>query len=302
MKWTAVSLLAFLPLFFLVIAPLLTSWMLSNASTRPDDAARARTPSDLGCEFSEARFQSRDGIQLTGWLLPGSEANPAFIIAHGFVRNRQEVLQLACRLSKAGYASLLFDSRSHRSHYGASGASPVTLGYQERLDVLGAYDYLSSKRENPRFVLAGVSMGAAAVIHAAAEIAPQLDGIIADSPFLNLNETVGRHVELFLNLPRFPFVPIFVWNFSRLGGFEAQELDNAEALGLLRQVPILLVYGEDDRRMPAEVAQGLLEAVPHASKRLVYFPKAGHGDAFESDPERYLATIFDFLQENPAVP
>lgn len=289
-KRSLICLAVFLPVFLFVLCPLVLSHLLAGASTRPQDQKSLLTPASYGAHFSDVEFSSRDGVMLRGWLLEGLEGKPAMILAHGLFRNRQEPLERACVFNKAGYTTLLFDFRNH----GSSGRRHVSLGFGERLDVLGAYDFLKAKGKQS-FVLMGVSMGAVAVIHAASEFQQDLIAIIADSPFENLERTVSHHTNLFLNLPSFPFQDLFVWNLSRIGGFRPKELDTLRALRQA-EVPVLLIYGDGDRRIPKSTAQAILEAVRHIKKRLVFFKGATHGAAYRSNSELYRATVLDFLR------
>ena len=102
---------------------------------------------------------------------------------------------------------------------------PVSLGFTERLDVLGALDLARGRLNHRRVVLGGVSMGAAAAFLAAGEAPGEIAGLIADSPFESLEDTNRRHTRLILGLPGFPFDRLFVWNLTRIGGFSPGSLD-----------------------------------------------------------------------------
>jgi hypothetical protein len=278
--------LAALPVWLFLAVPLLGSWLLSQASTRPDERNLTSLPADFGAEFESVRFPSRDlSLQLSGWWLPAASGKPAVVFGHGLFRSRREILERACALNRCGYPALLFDFRGH----GDSDPGPITLGYRERLDVLGAVDYAHRRTGLQQTLVAGVSMGATAALLAAAEDPGQVAGVLADSPFLSLHSTVGRHVWLFLRLPAFPFAQVFSWNLGRLGSFPPEELDLRRALPRLDSIPVLLVYGRDDPRMPPEEAEEILRLVPSAHKRLWFVEGAGHGAAFQKQPEAYVA-------------
>lgn len=278
--------LAALPIWLFLAVPLLGSWLLSQASTRPDERNLTSVPADFGVEFESVRFPSRDqAVQLAGWWLPADTGKPAVVFGHGLFRSRREILERACALNRCGYPVLLFDFRGH----GDSDPGPLTLGYRERLDVLGAVDFARLRTALPRTLLAGVSMGATAALLAAAEDPERVAGVLADSPFLSLHATVGRHVWLFLRLPAFPFTQVFTWNLARLGSFPPEELDLRRALPRLDSIPVLLVYGRDDPRMPPEEAEEILRLVPSTRKRLWFVEGAGHGAAFQKQPEAYVA-------------
>jgi pimeloyl-ACP methyl ester carboxylesterase len=255
------------------------------------DLTLDETPLEMGRAFATVSFSSRDGVSLSGWYLPGSDSKPPIVFAHGLFRNRQEVRELACRMNELGYPGLLFDFRNH----GVSGKRTTTLGRLERLDVLGAIDYLKNVQGADRVYLLGISMGAVSSILAAAEDSAAVAGIIADSPFDTLQNTVSRHVWLLLGLPVFPFSDLFVWNLERLGDFSGAELDTVKALKSLDNVPILLVYGREDQRMPEKVAKRLFDAAASPHKKLLVVPDAGHGQAFRTDPDRYIETVAQFV-------
>jgi hypothetical protein len=121
------------------------------------------------------------------------------------------MLSRAMAAAKAGYGSLLYDSRSH----GTSGKSIVSLGYYEKNDVLGAIRFIENRCHDcdvpPKIVLMGISMGAVATLEAR-----RVQRLFCSDSRLSvssLKETTD-HAWLF-SLPRYPFAPLFVW-FQRL--------------------------------------------------------------------------------------
>ncbi len=293
-KRTLLVLAVFLPFFIFLALPLIFSYHLTHSSTRTRDRELASTPASYGCPFAVVQFPSRDGLMLQGWWMEGEEGKPILLLCHGLFRSRQEVLERACSLNKLGYPAFLFDFRGH----GKSQQELVSLGFRERLDVLGAYDFLK-KGKRPKFALLGVSMGAVAVLHAANEFGSDLATLIADSPFLSLEETVSHHTHLLLGLPSFPFADLFVWNLTRINGYREADLNTAKALEGIKEIPILLIYGREDRRISPATAQAIFDAIPHARKKIIFFEGATHGAAYRSDSEKYLEIIKRFLQRSP---
>ncbi len=282
---------AALPLLLFFVLPLVTSYFIAGASTRPMDMTLTETPLELGRHFTTISFPSRDGLALSAWYLPGEDSKPPIVFAHGLFRNRQEVREIACRMNELGYPGLLFDFRNH----GKSGKGATTLGRLERLDILGAIDFLKGVHGADRVFLLGISMGAVSSILAASEDPDSVAGIIADSPFDTLQNTVSQHVWLLLGLPRFPFSNLFVWNLERLGKFSGTDLDTVKALKSLSNVSLLLVYGQNDQRMPEAVATRLYDAAASPNRKLLIVPDAGHGRAFRTQPDRYIEAVADFV-------
>lgn len=293
LKYMGWSYLLSLPLFLVLILPLLFSYLIARSSTRPQDLSYSETPTVFGSAYDSVTFSSRDGVQLEGWFLPGDPQKPTIIFSHGLFRSRRENLERACQLQQRGYSGLIFDFRNH----GSSQHRYCSLGFQERLDVLGAYAFLKKKNCGRRFVLSGISMGAVASIHAAEEMGNDLVALVADSPFLNLRETTESHIRLFLGVPIFPFSDLFIWNLTRMADFEESDLDTSRALRRLDQVPVLLIFSEEDRRIDTQTAQAILKTVPHEKKRMIRFPQTRHGAAYPDNPDQYLQVIESFLND-----
>ncbi len=292
-KGTLASLVLFLLVFIFFISPLILSYFVSYMGTRPPERRLTDTPADYLQDFIDVEFPSRDGLMLRGWLMEGEETKPTLILSHGLFRSRQEGLKRGAALNKRGFSVLLFDFRNH----GESEPKSASLGLLERHDILGACDFLRETKDKQRFVLLGVSMGAVAGIHAAEELRQSVVAIIADSPFQSLDETITHHTKLILNLPSFPFADIFVWNFTRINQYSAEDLNTLEALQRLDEIPILFIYGQEDLRVPPSARQNIFDAVPYAKKKMVTFEDATHGAVYRLNPELYVDTVVEFLRE-----
>ena len=292
-RFSLYSFLGVWPTVTFLLIPLLFARLLSSAGTRPQDIRLTMDPEEFGCRFEEVAFKSGDGIDLAGWWMPGDPEKTALVIAHGLFRDRKEVTERGCQLRQLGHSVLVYDLRGH----GKSGPGPITMGYQERFDVLGAAQF-AWQRQSSALAVMGISMGAAAGLMAVSEMTKAPRAIIADSSFTSLRDTVRQHTRLFVGLPGFPFADVFVWNLTRLGGFSADAFDLPRVVGESGNwPPTLLIYGSEDERMPAHTARSLFEALPTTHKKLVFFEQANHGDAWDANPDRYLSTITNFLQE-----
>jgi len=280
-------------LFIFVIAPFIFSHILTHASSRSAD--REINTSALRAEvaFREVEFASADGIKLSGWYLPHENSPVTIVYCHGLFRSRLEMLERAEELSRQGYAGLLMDFRRH----GKSGEALTSMGYLERLDVIGAVHYLKDSLQiQTPIVVYGVSMGAAAALLAAAED-PAIAGLIIDSSFLSFDETITHHAKLFFNLPKFPVASALILFTKWRVGFKAEDLDLQRAVQKIGDRPILFIAGDEDTRMPPEIAQTLYAASPSSHKNIVIIPQASHGAAFRVDPETCTKAILDCLQK-----
>ena len=133
-----------------------------------------------------------DGVEIAGWFIPSGESRRAIVLVHGKDANRTRELDrdlgddvpgefpdLAAALSGRGFAVLMIDLRGH----GQSGPARFGFGRTERLDVLGAVDWLVARGFRPgRIGVLGISMGAATGIGAASED-DRIGALVADSSF-----------------------------------------------------------------------------------------------------------------------
>lgn len=281
---TVVSLLLFL------IFPGTVAWLMTRGGTRPMDRRLTDTPATYGAPYEEVTFQSTDGTPLSGWYLPGSRG-VGVVLCHGRFRSRREVLRQAVALWRHGYSALLFDFR----HHGESGGRISTFGYDERKDVIGAVRYLRERRgPSQRIAALGVSMGAAAVLLAAAE-EPAIEAVITDSVFRSFRDTVSHHIRMFLHLPAFPFTDEILLFMRGLAGIDSRAFDMEAAVKKIDRRPILLIVGAADRRMPPAISQDLYALSHSPSKALWIVPNATHGHAYLTDPRRYETVTVDFL-------
>jgi pimeloyl-ACP methyl ester carboxylesterase len=290
----AVFALAFVVLF--VVLPIGGSFLITNSRFRFTERG-PRDPEQIGLSVTPAEFSSSDGIPLRGWWSPGEASKPVIIFCHGLNRSRLEVLERAAESNRRGYGVLLFDLRNH----GESGRAYTTIGIHESRDVCAARKFVEQKAGPRPQVLWGVSMGASSALLAAPQC-PGAAAVISDSSFLTFRETIGHHVGLLFRLPSFPIANLIVAITEWRVGFDADDGDVEAAVRNIN-VPILFIAGSADRRMPPALAERLMNASRNATKQLLVIPGAGHGEAFSTDRETYLNSVYRFLEQvryNPA--
>src|SRR5256884_782014 len=172
------------------------------------------TPASLGLQFKYVTFPSRvDQVQLKGWYIPGVlpdgtlTSQRTIIVVHGTRTNRTDkkagLLNLSGALARHGFAILAFDMRGT----GESPPAPLSLGYFEQRDVLGAVDFLRSG-PIPYPALGrthiiggwGVSMGAATLLMATAQ-EPAIRAVVSDSAYADIIPILEREVPKGGHLP-----------------------------------------------------------------------------------------------------
>jgi predicted acyl esterase len=160
-------------LMYYLVMPVAVGLMLTHVPPIP---VGSRTPADLGLAYRDVWFRTPDGVSLSGWYLP-SRNGAAVAMLHGAGSTRSAVLDHAVLLNRAGYGTLLFDSRG----FGRSGGVGMTGGWWGDLDLAGAVDFLVDRPEvDPaRIGVFGLSMGGEEAISAAAHDA-RIRAVVAE--------------------------------------------------------------------------------------------------------------------------
>ncbi len=281
-------------------------WLGGLATTRRfaynDRANAGLTPASFQLPFEEVAFTAHDGIPLKGWWVPAPQARGTVVLVHGLNRSRIEMVKKAPFLHAQGWNTLLFDLR----HHGQSGGNASTFGYYEKDDVHAAVDFARQRSGGP-VVLWGVSLGAASAMLAAAED-PAVAGIVCDSTYRSLPDTVTHHLALFRSfrwwlrvVPTWPVADEILYWMGRRGGFDPRAVDVRAAVARLAGRPALFVCNSGDRRMPPDIAYELRKiAGDHA--QLLVVPGTSHGEAYRDGRAAYEQAVVDLLGRAAAGP
>ena len=238
--------------------------------------------------YEEGRVVS-DGLKLRTWTLHGRPDKAAVVVGHGVGDTLESFTDFAGRLNARGHTVLLLDFRGH----GGSEGSYTTLGGREREDVRAAMGHLRQRSlAGGGFVLMGYSMGAVAVLRAAAA-EPDTRAVVVEAPYDTYRGTVVHHGTLLYGLPRwFPLTPIAIAIAEWRAGFDADEIDLVDAAAHT-PAALLAIADGDDPRMPEAVVRRVYDA-HHGPKAFWVAPGAGHVGA--SGCAGYWPTVMGFLE------
>jgi pimeloyl-ACP methyl ester carboxylesterase len=284
-----IAMAVFVVFILLVVFPVAGSFLITNGRFRFREPG-PKTPDAVGLSVSNVEFTSSDGIPLRAWWSEGDPSMPVIIFVHGLNRSRLEMLERGADSNRHGYGVLLFDLRNH----GESGQAYTTIGILESRDVCAASKLVREKAGSRPQVLWGVSMGASSAILAAKQC-PGFSAIVSDSSFLSFRDTVGHHLKLFFRLPSFPFANLIVAITAIRMGFDPDDGDVEAAIRQIN-IPIMFIAGDADRRMPPALAEQMYRASPNHLKELLIISGARHGEAFATDRENYLNSVYRFLE------
>ena len=261
----------------------------------PDRENGGLTPATFQLASEDVAFRSADGVDLRGWWVPVPSAKGTVVLVHGLNRSRIEMVRRAPFVHAAGWNALLLDLR----HHGASGGETTTFGAKEKEDVKAAIRLARERSPGP-VVLWGVSLGGASVVLAAAED-PAVAGVICDSSYRSLEDTVRHHLQLFRGfrwwlrlVPRWPLADLTLFWMGRRGGFDPAAVDVRAAARRLTGRPALFVANSEDRRMPKEIAFDLQAAAGPRAEVLIV-PGKSHGGAWRDGTAAYEAAAAALL-------
>ena len=166
-------------------------------------------------------------------------------------------------------------------------------GLTEWQDLHASVEYALSQPGARDVVLIGHSMGGGIVVQFLYEspLASSVTGVVMDTPMLDFNAPVDMGARE-RNLPGFVTVTVKRVATLRFSvDWDAMDyLKEADRLN----VPILLIHGGADTRIPIETSDKLADLRPDLVTYSVY-PDTTHGDAWNLDSGRYERELREFL-------
>jgi alpha-beta hydrolase superfamily lysophospholipase len=255
-----------------------------------------RTPADSGLGYTTHHFTGSNGHRLEAWHIPGgADDAPLVILLHGYGAWKASLLPTATRLHHLGCAILLVD------FFGSGGSSgcETTIGYLEAEDTVAALRHARQRWPDRPVVLYGLSMGGAAALRAVAEKGAAPDGLVVESCFDTLLNTVRARFRA-MGLPPTPAAETLVFWGGVRGGFNAfthNPVDYAARVSC----PTLVLHGAHDQRVSPDEARRIHHALT-GPKRLTIYHRAGHQPLAETAPGQWGEDMVWLLAEAAGEP
>lgn len=145
--------------------------MISDMMVKPHQSPLFDDPANFDLDYEDVTFQTKDGVTLRGWLIPGGTDRVVVQTHFGVQCNRAgydpkgkglikmwktpiRFLRQAKHLHEQGYTVLMYDLRNHGDS--DLGTCPwVSWGPEEAQDVLAAVDYIA---RHPRYGAAAIGL------------------------------------------------------------------------------------------------------------------------------------------------
>lgn len=251
------------------------------------------TPFELGVPFEDITFPPEHGDHyVRGWWLPRPETARVIIVCTGYRAKRSDMLGISSALWRAGNNVLLFDFYGHGAHIGA----PVTLGYRELNDFLGALDYALRRVRGARVAVVGFSMGAAVGIMGTAR-RPEVRALVADSSFATHADEVRYAVSQTWRMPRacarliaLLADPFIFWR----AGYHHHDVAPLAEVAAIAPRPVLFIHSSTDETIDPSDAR-LLYAAAGEPKQLWLDDATSHCGVYFIDRPRYCERVSGFL-------
>lgn len=256
-----------------------------------------KTPAAFGVEYEDVRFQARDDdLQLAAWYLPRADSSRALILIHGRNASKQDaisgtIVDLGAALQKSGFAVLMIDLRGHEDSEGER----YSFGFYERLDVLGAVDWLKDKGfEDGSIGVLGISLGGGATIAAASE-ETAIGALVVESTFSELYPLILEQWESESGLPNYFLPGVFLMN-RIIYGYDLASIRPVDQIVQVAPRPVFIMHCTADDLVNVSHAYQLAEAVPHAET--LYFDDCDHAEIHRDYPEQYQQAVISFFDHS----
>jgi len=228
-----------------------------------------------------------DEVPISAWLIPG-DLTHGVVLATGIGGDRRSLVRRGEFYAARGFTVVLPDLRGT----GKSAPENVTIGWEERKDVIACVDFLR-KRGVQHVGVNGISLGASAIAYSFNED-PQYDFVVLESCYDTLDHAWRNRLAMF-NVPHALTWPIRWFSEARIGQTTAKM---APILYLDRcTAPTLVVAGDSEVELKMEETRSIFDAVAAQDKRLHFFVGGHHEDFLGRYEVEFKATLGGFLDE-----
>lgn len=235
-----------------------------------------------GIDFQEIELVTEDNVRLSAWYTPPKNG-ALILVAHGYGDKRTESYHIL--FASHGYGVIAWDFRAH----GESEGDFSSLGYYEILDAKAALAFALAQRGVEHIGAWGGSMGAVTMIRATAQY-PEIEALVADSPFVTLKEEMDLRVPV-------PMMRSLIRFFAeKRSGVTINAVSPIDDITRISPRPVFLIQGMGDGMVPLDSAQRLYDAAGEP-RQLWTENDVPHLNMYAYYQTRYTKRVIKFFDE-----
>lgn len=226
------------------------------------------TPADIGLEYEDIYFQTKDKFKINGWLVKGGSEGTV-IFFHGNSGNIGSSNVKIRMFHELGVSVFLVDYRG----FGRSEGAPTEMGLYR--DAQAAYDYLVSRPDinMNHVIIYGESLGGAVAIDLASR--NRSCGVIINGAFTNVLDMAKI---------RYPFIPAFL---------PGDQFDSLSKVASIKE-PKIFIHSQDDEVVPFQLGKKLYDAAVQPKE---IFPVGGRHNTNDQSAVQTIRQTFEYFLE-----
>ncbi len=230
--------------------------------------------------YQEIELTTQDGVKLSAWYTP-PQNGVVILAAHGLSGNRAQVPYAL--FASHGYGVIAWDFRAH----GKSGGDFSTIGYLEQLDVEAALNYARTQPNVKHIGAWGGSMGAAAVILAAAKH-PEIEAVVSDSAYPALEDAMR------ISIPNGFLQPLYLSTWEFLSGADLNRIRPVDEIAQISPRAVFIIDGWAGGAIAMNSPYRLYDAA-REPKQIWVEKGVPHLGMYGTYPEAYAEKVIAFF-------
>jgi fermentation-respiration switch protein FrsA (DUF1100 family) len=238
----------------------------------------------------EIFIRSYHGYKLHGMFFPVEKSKKVVLIAHGITWSLYGSFKYVSMFQKRGFHVLLCDHRFH----GLSGGGYTSYGYYEKDDLKAWIDYLAIRVGEKAIIgLLGESLGAASALEVS-KLDSRVKFCIADCAFSDFHTLLRVKLKQY-KLRISPLIHVVSLLVKLRHGWSFPDISPIKGLEKTK-TPILFIHGKEDSFIPLQMTMDMYKR-KIGNKKLYLVPRAGHAEAYNTDPKGYEKMVSDFIKD-----